>query len=81
MCLSAGFDPEILYAPNLDTQIFWVELNKGLAIANANHVMANGQAVAWAKLKEFPPEDFVLVWNESSGNPLVRIFLEKIARI
>ena len=73
-CLSAGFDPEILYAPNLDTQIFWVELNKGLAIANSNHVMANGQAVACTKLREFPPEDFVLVWNESSGNPLVRVF-------
>ncbi len=80
-CLSAGFDPEILYAPNLDTQIFWVELNKGLAIANSNHLMANGQAVACCKLKEFPPEDFVLVWNEGNGNPLARVFLEECGRL
>ncbi len=80
-CLAAGFDPEILYAPNLDTQIFWVELNKGLAIANSNHVMANGQAVSCAKLKEFPPEDFVLVWNEHNGNPLARVFLEECGHL
>ena len=80
-CLAAGFDPKILYAPNLDTQIFWVELNKGLAIANANHVMANGRAVACARLKEFPPEDFVLVWNENNGNPLARVFLEECGRL
>ena len=43
--------------------------------------MANGQAVACTKLREFPPEDFVLVWNESSGNPLVRVFLENITRM
>ena len=35
-CLSAGFDPVILNAPNLDTQIFWVELNKGLEIGRAH---------------------------------------------
>ncbi len=80
-CLSAGFDPEILYAPNLDTQIFWVELNKGLAIANSNHLMANGQAVACCRLKEFPPEDFVLVWNEGNGNPLARVFLEECGHL
>ena len=80
-CLSAGFDPEILYAPNLDTQIFWVELNKGLAIANSNHLMANSRAVATCKLKEFPPEDFVLVWNEGNGYPLARVFLEECGRL
>ena len=80
-CLSAGFDPVILNAPNLDTQIFWVELNKGLAIANSNHLMANGQAVSCAKLKEFPPEDFVLVWNEHNGNPLARVFLEECGHL
>ena len=80
-CLSAGFDPEILYAPNLDTQIFWVELNKGLAIANSNHLMANSRAVTTCKLKEFPPEDFVLVWNEGNGNPLARVFLEECGRL
>ena len=80
-CLSAGFDPEILYAPNLDTQIFWVELNKGLAIANSNHLRANSRAVATCKLKEFPPEDFVLVWNEGNGNPLARVFLEECGRL
>ena len=80
-CLSAGFDPEILYAPNLDTQIFWVELNKGLAIANSNHLMANSRAVTACKLKEFPPEDFVLVWNEGNGNPLARVFLEECGRL
>jgi len=80
-CLSAGFDPTILYAPDLDTQIFWVELNKGLAIANSNHIMANGRAVACTRLPELPPEDFVLVWNENNGNPLARVFLEECGRL
>ena len=79
-CLSAGFDPKILYAPNLDTQIFWVELNKGLAIANSNHIMANGSAVACTKLKELPPEDFVLVWNENNENPLTHVFLNECVK-
>ncbi len=80
-CLAAGFEPKLLYAPNLDTQIFWVELNKGLAVANANHIMANGRAVACTVLPELPPEDFVLVWNEQNGNPLARVFLEECSRL
>ena len=79
-CLAAGFEPKLLYAPDLDTQIFWVELNKGLAIANSNHLMANGRAVVCTTLPELPPEDFVLVWNESNGNPLVRVLLEAFSR-
>ena len=79
-CLAAGFEPEILYAPDLDTQILWVELNKGLALANAGHQMAKGRAVTCAKLKEFPPEDFVLAWKEAGANPLVRVFLEEFGR-
>ncbi len=80
-CIAAGFEPKILHAPNLDTQIFWVELNKGLAIANSDHIMANGHAVTCCRLKEFPPEDFVLVWNEGNGNPLARVFLEECVKL
>lgn len=79
-CLAAGFEPRLLYAPDLDTQIFWVELNKGLAIANSNHLMANGRAVSCAKLKELPPEDFVLVWNEMNANPLARVLLDEVSK-
>ena len=77
---AAGFEPRLIFAPDLDTQIFWVELNKGLAIANANHVMANGSAVVCARLRELPPENLVLAWNESNGNPLLRVFLEECRR-
>ncbi len=75
--LEAGFEPKLVYAPDLDTQIFLVELNKGLAIANARHIMANGSAVSCVKIKELPPEDIVLAWNENNGNPLLRVFLEE----
>ena len=79
-CLAAGFEPRLLYAPDLDTEMFWVEMNKGLAIANEYHVMANGHSVVCTTLPELPAEDFVLVWNERSENPLVRIFLQEMTR-
>ena len=53
-CLAAGFEPRLLYAPDLDTEIFWVEMNKGLAIANKYHVMANGHSVICTTLPELP---------------------------
>lgn len=79
-CLAAGFEPKLLYAPDLDTEIFWVEMNKGLAIANPSHVMANGRNVTCTGLPELPAEDFVLIWNEHNDNPLVRVFLEEMTR-
>ena len=79
-CLAAGFEPNLLYAPDLDTEIFWVEMNKGLAIANPCHVMANLRTVTAATLPELPPEDFVLIWNEHNDNPLMRVFLEELTR-
>ena len=79
-CLAAGFEPKLLYAPDLDTEIFWVEMNKGLAIANPCHVMSNGRAVACTTLPELPPEDFVLIWNEHNDNPLTRVFLDEMSR-
>ena len=75
-CLAAGFEPKLLYAPDLDTEIFWVEMNKGLAIANAFHIMANSRAVTCTTLPELPAEDFVLAWNENNVSPLARVFLE-----
>ena len=79
-CLAAGFEPRLLYAPDLDTEIFWVEMNKGLAIANRYHVMANGRAVTCTTLPELPAEDFVLVWNENNVSPLARVFLDSITK-
>lgn len=79
-CLAAGFEPRLLYAPDLDTEIFWVEMNKGLAIANKYHVMANGHAVTCTTLPELPAEDFVLVWNENNVSPLARVFLDSCTK-
>jgi len=79
-CLAAGFEPNLLYAPDLDTEIFWVEMNRGLAIANPCHVMANLRTVTATPLPELPPEDFVLIWNERNENPLMRVFLEELTR-
>ena len=79
-CLAAGFEPRLLYAPDLDTEIFWVEMNKGLAIANPCHVMANGRYVTCTCLPELPAEDFVLVWNDNNVSPLARIFLDSFGR-
>ena len=80
-CLAAGFEPRLMYAPDLDTEIFWVEMNKGLAIANRYHVMANCRAVACTTLPELPAEDFVLVWNESNFSPLARVFLDSCMKL
>lgn len=79
-CLAAGFEPKLLYAPDLDTEMFWVEMNKGLAIANKYHVMANGHAVTCTTLPELPAEDFVLVWNENNVSPLARVFLDSCTK-
>ena len=79
-CLAAGFEPRLLYAPDLDTEIFWVEMNKGLAIANKYHVMANCHSVRCTTLPELPAEDFVLVWNDNYASPLARVFLDSFGK-
>ena len=57
-----------------------MEMNKGLAIANPCHVMANCRNVTCTGLPELPAEDFVLIWNEHNDNSLMRVFLEELTR-
>lgn len=73
-CNIAGFEPKILTAPDVKAQQLMVEMGKGLAIANHNHLMANSTAVVTTTVPEYPPEDFVIAWSCKNSNHLVGIF-------
>lgn len=74
-CEKAGFSPEIMVAPNVETQLFWVETNKGVTIVNPNHIMLKNSKVKTINVKEYPPEEVVVAWKTDNLSTALKLFL------
>jgi DNA-binding transcriptional LysR family regulator len=74
-CIRSGFEPRILEAPDIRTQILWLEAGRGISAANPNHLMCNSPVLTEAAIPEFEPEDFVIAWHEQNSNPAFKCFL------
>jgi DNA-binding transcriptional LysR family regulator len=74
-CIRSGFEPRILEAPDIRTQMLWLEVGRGISAANPNHMMCNSPALTEASIPEFAPEDFVIAWHGQNSNPALKCFL------
>lgn len=75
-CREAGFEPEIINAPDLSTQVQLVEEGVGLAAFNRYHITYNHPSLTHISLPDFPPVDFCAVWLTEITNPAVKRFTE-----
>lgn len=74
-CRAEGFEPKILYAPDIQTQMLWLEAEKGISLANPNHMMCNSPALTEVACRDLHPENFVAAWHLMNRNPMVPAFI------
>ena len=75
-CQEAGFEPEMMNAPDLHTQVQLVEEGVGITAFNRFHITYNHPSLTHIPLPDFPPVDFCAVWLTEITNPAVKLFTE-----
>lgn len=77
--------PEVILAPDMQTQILWVESCRGLAFSNPYNMMSNSPALTEVYPKDLAPRSFAAAWRQDNSNPLVQLFVsilvEKIGSV
>lgn len=74
-CLEAGFDPNLIEAPDLKTQILWIEAGRGISAFNEKHMTCNNPLLTFFEVPEIPPVDMVAAWHRDNYNPTVPLFV------
>lgn len=73
-CAKAGFTPKALIAPDLKTQMLWMETHQGIAITSPNNLVTANTHLAVLKLKDLMPLKVVMAWNKENYNPSIARF-------
>lgn len=80
-CSAANFVPKILAAPNIQTQMLWLETGRGISIANPNHMMCNSPTLTEVELTDIEPEEFIAAWHQMNRNPMVKEYINTLRAI
>lgn len=73
--------PEVILAPDMQTQILWVESCKGLAISNPHNMMSNSPALAVVRPNDLAPTWFAAAWRQGNLNPLIDLFASVLGEV
>lgn len=73
-CEKAGFVPQTLIAPDLKTQMLWLETRQGIAISSPNNLVTANAHLATLTLKDLMPLQVVMAWNRENYNPSIARF-------
>ena len=71
-----GVAPKIIIAPDIKTQMLWLEAGRGVSRANRYHMMCNSPVLTEVRAPEFPNEHLVIAWQESNINPAANNFID-----
>lgn len=73
-CEKAGFTPKTLIAPDLKTQMLWLETHQGIAITSPNNLVTANSHLVMLKLKDLMSLTVVMAWNKENYNPSIARF-------
>ena len=80
-CRQAGFEPNILEAPDLDTMVLWMELGRGVSALNEDHMACRSPQMRCIALPEFPPITLCAAWNRRNVNPSVSLLIGALSSL
>jgi hypothetical protein len=79
ICLNFGFTPKIEFLPNIDSIIFHVENNLGVAILDEwNRIFDNPRL---KNIKTGQKHTVSAAWKKGSTNPLIDLFVNKLSQL
>jgi DNA-binding transcriptional LysR family regulator len=73
-CNKAGFIPNTIIAPDLKTQLLWIEVGRGIAGVSAHGHIANSPLVKMVKLPDMSNLMYVRAWEMENFNPAIALF-------
>lgn len=73
-CEKAGFTPKVVDAPDINSQILYLEAGKGVAICNLNNIAAYNSRIKTKRLPDLKPLELVFAWNRNNENPCIKLF-------
>ncbi len=73
-CEKAGFVPKVMDAPDINAQLLYLELGKGVAVGSINNTAIYNPRMAMVRLRDLHPLEVVLAWNRRSDNPCISHF-------
>ncbi len=73
-CEKAGFTPKVIDAPDLNSQILYMEAGKGVAICSTNNIAAYKSRLIPLRLRDLKPLEMVIAWNRMNDNPSIGLF-------
>ena len=72
--------PEVVLAPDMETEILWVESCRGLAFSNPYNMMSNSPALTEVYPRDLGPRSFAAAWRQDNPNTLVELFVSILKR-
>lgn len=73
-CEKAGFTPKVIEAPDINSQILYLEAGKGVAICNLNNIAAYNSHIKALRLSDLKPLELVVAWNRLNENRCIKLF-------
>ena len=73
-CEKAGFVPKVIEAPDISSQILYLEAGKGVAICSTNNTAPYKSRITPLNLRDLKPLVFGIVWNPLNENPCIEFF-------
>jgi|GEM_PF-854548 len=70
-----GYDPKVLYAPDLDTSLLWVSARRGIIAASDQCIAAGNPAFRFVPLQQLGRTIFSFIWDKQNDNPSMEVFL------
>lgn len=74
-CQKAGFRPKILEAPDINSQIMYLESGKGVSICSINNLATTNKHLTMMKLSDLKPMEMVIAYNRNNVNPCLGRFI------
>ena len=77
-CAKRGFIPKVMTAPDVGTEMHWIELGRCISILYYNTAIAGNPNLRFIEMEDISSTDAVIAWNEDYANPCKKVFSDFI---
>lgn len=72
----AGVKPRIKFAPNIQTEMLWVQAGMGVCMLDSRNVLRGAEDVRFVEVDGVSDPSLVLAWLKNNADPYIKIFTD-----
>ena len=73
---NAGVKPKIKFAPNIQTEMLWVQAGIGVCMLDSRNNLAGSEDVRFVEIDGVSDPSLSLAWEKNNTNPYLKTFVE-----